>query len=126
MDRKSLDLDLLGLVPQLSAVMAATCNAVAPDPLHVLSNSFMDDVIDAKANGATKVDESSKADHLSNGSYPVHKEDNWIPIREEVLWKPTRKLRVVSIGAGFSGKKREDFVRVPGEDSKRLRNNSRE
>ncbi|KAK2807578.1 hypothetical protein FQN51_000011 [Onygenales sp. PD_10] len=28
---------------------------------------------------------------------------NWIPIREEVLLKPSRKIRVISIGAGFSG-----------------------
>lgn len=29
---------------------------------------------------------------------------SWVPIREEPLWKPFRRLRVVSIGAGFSGK----------------------
>lgn len=32
------------------------------------------------------------------------KPSKWIPIREEVVYKPTRRLRVVSIGAGFSGK----------------------
>lgn len=31
---------------------------------------------------------------------------NWIPIREEVLWKPFERLRIVTIGAGFSGKAR--------------------
>lgn len=29
---------------------------------------------------------------------------NWIPIREEVLWEPSRRVKVISIGAGFSGK----------------------
>lgn len=29
--------------------------------------------------------------------------ENWIPIREEVLYKPARKIKIISIGAGFSG-----------------------
>ncbi|KAH8810645.1 hypothetical protein F5884DRAFT_779950 [Xylogone sp. PMI_703] len=31
------------------------------------------------------------------------KSANWIPIREAPLWKPFRKLKVITIGAGFSG-----------------------
>lgn len=117
LDGEGLDLDLLELVSRSSALMAATCNAAAPDPLHALSNGFTDDSADAQVNGA-KADESLKNGHLCNGTDPVHREDNWIPIREEVLWKPTRKLRVVSIGAGFSGKKADYFPQVTGEDSK--------
>ena len=28
---------------------------------------------------------------------------NWIPLEEHALWKPTRKIRMVMIGCGFSG-----------------------
>lgn len=37
---------------------------------------------------------------LTNGDA---KPDTWIPIEEHVLWKPTRKVKAISIGAGFSG-----------------------
>ncbi|KAK4942831.1 hypothetical protein LTR66_014662 [Elasticomyces elasticus] len=31
------------------------------------------------------------------------KPKNWIPIAEHVLWKPTKKVKLISIGCGFSG-----------------------
>jgi hypothetical protein len=49
---------------------------------------------------------------ISNGEVhieqPINMENqrpkNWVEIRDEVLWKPHRRLRVITIGAGFSGK----------------------
>lgn len=29
---------------------------------------------------------------------------NWVDVRDEVLWKPHQRLRLITIGAGFSGK----------------------
>ena len=41
----------------------------------------------------------------ANGSNEAHeKVKNWIPIAEHVLWEPQRKVKVISIGCGFSGK----------------------
>lgn len=42
----------------------------------------------------------------SNGTVeqPHSKPANWVDVRDEVLWKPHRRLRVITIGAGFSGK----------------------
>ena len=45
-----------------------------------------------------------------NGS--GNKPENWIPIREEVLWKPARKLRLISIGAGFSGNWHKELIKM--------------
>ncbi len=33
--------------------------------------------------------------------------DNWVPVRDKVLFKPHRRLKVISIGAGFSGMAQE-------------------
>lgn len=29
--------------------------------------------------------------------------NNWIPIFEEILYTPPRKIRIICVGAGFSG-----------------------
>jgi hypothetical protein len=34
---------------------------------------------------------------------PPFKPDSWIPVEEHVLGKPWRKVKVISIGCGFSG-----------------------
>jgi hypothetical protein len=34
---------------------------------------------------------------------PPFKPDSWIPIEEHVLGKPQRKVKIISIGCGFSG-----------------------
>jgi hypothetical protein len=47
-------------------------------------------------NGAT----DSVAKHIS---HPPFKPDSWIPIEEHVLGKPQRKVKIISIGCGFSG-----------------------
>lgn len=39
-----------------------------------------------------------------NGTHgPIDVPDNWIPVENTVLWEPFQKLRIISIGAGFSG-----------------------
>jgi hypothetical protein len=48
-------------------------------------------------NGAT----DSVAKHISHP--PPFKPDSWIPIEEHVLGKPQRKVKIISIGCGFSG-----------------------
>lgn len=42
---------------------------------------------------------------VTNGIHysPPLKPDSWIPIAEHVLGKPQRKVKVISIGCGFSG-----------------------
>jgi hypothetical protein len=42
---------------------------------------------------------------VTNGIHysPPFKPDSWIPIAEHVLGKPQRKVKVISIGCGFSG-----------------------
>ena len=34
---------------------------------------------------------------------PSYKPDSWIPVEEHVLGKPQQKVKVISIGCGFSG-----------------------
>ncbi|KAI9810465.1 MAG: hypothetical protein M1827_006241 [Pycnora praestabilis] len=48
------------------------------------------------------VQRNGAADGIANGG-GSGKPDNWIPVREEVMNEPCRKMRVVTIGAGFSG-----------------------
>jgi hypothetical protein len=47
----------------------------------------------------------------TNREHAVNKEqqrpENWVDVRDEFLGKPHRRLRVVTIGAGFSGKSTE-------------------
>jgi hypothetical protein len=45
----------------------------------------------------------SHSNGIQNGD-AVGKPKNWIPIAEHVLWKPQRKVKIISIGCGFSGK----------------------
>ena len=42
---------------------------------------------------------------VTNGTAhrPTYKPDSWIPVGEHVLGKPQRKVKVISIGCGFSG-----------------------
>ena len=50
------------------------------------------------APSATAVDVPPMTSHATYGSYSV----NWIPVLEQPVYSP-RKLRVVCVGAGFSG-----------------------
>ena len=53
-------------------------------------------------NGAT----NDVANGVTNGisHRAAFKPDSWIPVREAVLGKPERKVKVISIGCGFSGR----------------------
>lgn len=47
---------------------------------------------------------------------PAYRPDSWIPIEEHVLHKPQRKVKMISIGCGFSGRKaslRRRFGLIP-------------
>ena len=91
--------------------MAANSDTVAQDPVDVLSNSLTNSSTSGLTNGL-KEESSLGNGHVRNGDDALHEAENWIPIREEVLWKPTRKVRVVSIGAGFSGKNGRLFCQI--------------
>lgn len=62
--------------------------------------------VDAAAN---YVRSHSMASSATNGvthsipRRPPFKPDSWIPVEEHVLGKPQRKVKVISIGCGFSG-----------------------
>jgi hypothetical protein len=62
--------------------------------------------VDAAANcveshGMTNGTHDGVAKHASYP--PPFKPDSWIPIEEHVLGKPQRKVKIISIGCGFSG-----------------------
>lgn len=57
--------------------------------------------------------------HTPSGQEEMPK--NRIPIREEVLGKPHRRLKVITIGAGFSGKKK-----IPKETDKVRQSHSKQ
>ena len=62
--------------------------------------------VDAAANyveshGMTNSATDGVAKHISRP--PPFKPDSWIPIEEHVLGKPQRKVKIISIGCGFSG-----------------------
>jgi hypothetical protein len=62
--------------------------------------------VDAAANSARS---HSIANSATNGGThnsprrPPFKPDSWIPVEEHALGKPQRKVKVISIGCGFSG-----------------------
>ena len=65
-----------------------------------------DEGVDAAANyvepqGMTNSAPNGVAKHISHP--PPFKPNSWIPIEEHVLGKPQRKVKVISIGCGFSG-----------------------
>lgn len=57
------------------------------------------DIATATAANGVDTGESRVVNGHSSG-----KPKNWIPIAEHVLWKPQRKVKMISIGCGFSGK----------------------
>lgn len=60
------------------------------------------DIASARApNGFDTGGENGLNDHPN--SLVDGKPKNWIPIAEHVLWKPTKKVKLISIGCGFSG-----------------------
>lgn len=77
--------------------IASQAAAISPDPIthpHEAHANGANGHTDGMANGR-----SAEA----NGIDAEGKPHNWIPIAEHVLWKPTRKVRMISIGCGFSG-----------------------
>ena len=62
--------------------------------------------VDAAANYAQNHGMTNGATNgVTNGisHRAAFKPDSWIPVREDVLGKPERKVKVISIGCGFSG-----------------------
>jgi hypothetical protein len=62
--------------------------------------------VDAAANYAQSHGMANGATNgVTNGTThrPSYKPDSWIPVEEHVLGKPRRKVKVISIGCGFSG-----------------------
>lgn len=55
------------------------------------------------ASHAREAHGTGAANGATNGAAVDGRPHNWIPIAEHVLWKATRKIRVISIGCGFSG-----------------------
>jgi hypothetical protein len=57
--------------------------------------------VDAAAN---YVESHGMTNGTPDGAHPPpFKPDSWIPIEEHVLGKPQRKVKIISIGCGFSG-----------------------
>jgi hypothetical protein len=54
-----------------------------------------------ESHGMTNSAPDGVAKHISHP--PPFKPDSWIPIEEHVLGKPRRKVKIISIGCGFSG-----------------------
>lgn len=69
------------------------------------------DVVDIAGHGAAESASHMREAHANgaaangetNGAAVEGRPHNWIPIAEHVLWKATRKIRIISIGCGFSG-----------------------
>jgi hypothetical protein len=62
--------------------------------------------VDAAANYAQSHGMTNGATNVVTSSIPRRppfKPDSWIPVEEHVLGKPRRKVKVLSIGCGFSG-----------------------
>jgi hypothetical protein len=91
--------------------MAASSPTIAQNAVYTFSNGFPSKTANNLKSGHTE-EVYSGAAYPCNGE-TIHKAGNWIPIREEVLWKPTRRLRVVSVGAGLSGKKWKESTASP-------------
>lgn len=77
-------------------------NGVAADEFHTASNGILRDAGDGNIDPI--IPEEANVKNVIDVSNSELRPRTWIPVREEVLWKPTRKIRVISIGAGFSGK----------------------
>ncbi|KAI9874579.1 MAG: hypothetical protein M1830_009589, partial [Pleopsidium flavum] len=66
------------------------------------SRDLVDIASHVAAESANPIPEEAHTNGSTNGT-TTEKPHNWIPIAEHVLWKPTRKVKVISIGCGFSG-----------------------
>lgn len=83
---------------------------MAPHQTDVSENHI--DIATSLAPSGVDTGEPSGRPHsngMQNGD-AVSKPKNWIPIAEHVLWKPQRKVKMISIGCGFSGKLR--FIEI--------------
>lgn len=65
-------------------------------------------------NGVSGVRGVDSADIEPHVDHEQHKPANWVDIRDEFLGKPHRRLKVVTIGAGFSGKSEDGGCRYHG------------
>jgi hypothetical protein len=63
-----------------------------------IASSLVPNGVEMGTPNATNGVSNSHSNGKTNG-----KPKNWIPIAEHVLWKPERKVKIISIGCGFSG-----------------------
>jgi hypothetical protein len=77
------------------------------DPIGLASDMAGNGVDQPPQNGTHTNSDTNGHNNAANGqnnaTNGLHRSQNWIPLAEHVLWKPERKVKMISIGCGFSG-----------------------